>query len=201
MSDSPKLKVVDGHVYATSLDLAKHFHKSHKNVLRDIERIISDMSLLNSDESNDFSRLNFEPSNYKNPRGKTYPIFHLTRDGFAIVAMGFTGKEALAWKIAYINAFNEMESELRRRDARAGQIQQLSLFPDLQQTISEQRATISLTQAIGIIAYQGLNIPPITSNQLSRLMDKGIIEGCRENNRRVLFVDSFNAWLQHRRAA
>ena len=37
----------------------------------------------------------------------------MNRDGFALLTMGFTGKQALQWKIKYINAFNEMEAKLQ----------------------------------------------------------------------------------------
>lgn len=38
----------------------------------------------------------------------------MTRDGFSLLAMGFSGEKALCWKIKYINAFNKMEAELKR---------------------------------------------------------------------------------------
>jgi len=61
--------------------------------------------------SSEFSRLNFEPSNYTK-NGKEYPKFYITRDGFSILAMGFTGKKAMEWKEKYIGAFNVMEKQL-----------------------------------------------------------------------------------------
>lgn len=33
----------------------------------------------------------------------------MNRDGFSLLAMGFNGKEALSWKLKYIEAFNKME--------------------------------------------------------------------------------------------
>lgn len=42
------------------------------------------------------------------------PAYHLTREGFMLLAMGFTGKEALRWKLAFIAAFNRMEAELQK---------------------------------------------------------------------------------------
>ena len=43
----------------------------------------------------------------------------MNRDGFSLLVMGFTGKEALQWKLKYINAFNTMESMLKERDTEA----------------------------------------------------------------------------------
>lgn len=56
----------------------------------------------------------FIKSSYKS-RGKEYPEYLITRDGFTLLVMGFTGPKALEWKLKYIRAFNEMEKELKRR--------------------------------------------------------------------------------------
>ncbi len=100
----PHVEIIDGHIKTNSLRVAEHFGKLHKNVLRDIE---------NLECSAEFSRLNFEPRDYIDERGKTQPMIEMTRDGFTILVMGFTGKEAMQWKEAYIAAFNKMEVELR----------------------------------------------------------------------------------------
>jgi len=77
------------------------FKKEHKNVLRDIEKVLKNCS-------KEFSQLNYELSTYK-VRGKEYPCYNLTKDGFVLLAMGYTGKEAMKFKELYINKFNEME--------------------------------------------------------------------------------------------
>ena len=89
---------------ANSLMVAEMFEKRHKNVLRAIE---------NLDCSEDFSQLNFAPSNYTDERGKKQPCVNMTRDGFTFLAMGFTGKKAAQFKEAYIKRFNEMECFIR----------------------------------------------------------------------------------------
>ncbi len=85
----------------SSLKVAERFGKLHKNVLRDIENLGC---------SDEFRRLNFEPTinKVKGPKGaiRDEPMYQITRDGFAILAMGFTGPEAMKWKEAYIDAFN-----------------------------------------------------------------------------------------------
>ena len=100
----PVLHTADGHATATSVQIAEHFGKQHKNVVRAIRNLGC---------SDEFSRLNFEPRDYVDERGKVQPMFMVTRDGFAFLAMGFTGKEAMRWKEAYIRAFNAMEAKLR----------------------------------------------------------------------------------------
>ena len=41
-------------------------------------------------------------------------MYNMNRDGFSLLAMGFTGEKALRWKLDYIKAFNTMEAELKR---------------------------------------------------------------------------------------
>lgn len=64
--------------------------------------------------SDAFRESNFGLSSYKSLQGKILPMYEVTRDGFTILAMGYTGKEAMKFKEDYINAFNAMESELKR---------------------------------------------------------------------------------------
>lgn len=98
-----------GQPFTTSRSVADRFGKQHKNVIRDIEKLLADIP------DPEFSRLNFEPRTYVDGRGKTYPEYRLSHDGFAILAMGFTGVQALSWKVAFIQAFNALEAELRAR--------------------------------------------------------------------------------------
>lgn len=109
-------------VFTTSLKIAEYFGKSHKHVLNSIKKLIEQISRLNFepriDAENDFSRPNFRPRDYKDARGKTYPMFEISHDGFALLAMGFTGQKALEWKIKFLNAFREMETQLQERNNR-----------------------------------------------------------------------------------
>lgn len=96
------------HPVTTSLRVAEIFGKLHKNVLRDIREIIPQVTEV-------FGRLNFEPVEYVDDKGESRPMFELTRDGFTLLAMGFTGAEAMAFKQAYIERFNAMEAQLHHR--------------------------------------------------------------------------------------
>lgn len=100
---TPDLVVVDGQITTTSLQIAEHFGKRHKNVMQ---------AIANLDCSPEFTRLNFQPVEYLDAKGEKRPCYRITRDGFVFLAMGFTGKEAAQWKEAYITAFNKMEQEL-----------------------------------------------------------------------------------------
>lgn len=92
----------------TSLKVAAAFDKSHKSVLRAIDNVKSE-----SDVS--FTRRNFALSDYQDSTGRTQPMITMTRAGFTLIAMGFTGKAATAWKIKYIDAFDKMESALLQK--------------------------------------------------------------------------------------
>ena len=85
--------------------VAQFFEKDHRHVLRDIRAIIEPKSGL----SEEFIKLNFEVSNYKDSMGRKLPCYALTRDGFTILVMGYTGQKAMRFKEQYIRRFNEME--------------------------------------------------------------------------------------------
>ncbi|EAH4982335.1 hypothetical protein D6563_08990 [Campylobacter coli] len=98
-----ELEVVDNAVYTTSLSVAEVFNKNHKNIIRKINEFPKD----------NFTKLNFELSKYIDSTGRILPCYNLTRDGFSLLVMGFTGEKAYKWKIEFIKAFNEMEKRLR----------------------------------------------------------------------------------------
>lgn len=95
----------NGAPVVSSRYIAKRFNRRHDHLLE----AIRDAVKTTEDFAPDFSGANFLESKYKD-RGKWYPEILLTRDGFAFVVMGFTGKKAAKFKIDYINRFNEMEA-------------------------------------------------------------------------------------------
>lgn len=108
----------DNQIFCTSFDIAKVFRKKHFIVLRDIENILNDLQQI----GDSLGKYNFvftyketKIRGFDKVKGKTRkdPYYNLTRDGFALLAMGFTGKRALQWKIEFLNAFNKMENLLR----------------------------------------------------------------------------------------
>lgn len=98
-----EFEVVKDKVFTNSLQIAEVFGKEHKNIIRDIKALPRD----------EFNRLNFEPVEYKDTKGELRPCYNLTRDGFCLLVMSFTGEKAYKFKIAYINAFNKMEAILK----------------------------------------------------------------------------------------
>lgn len=92
----------------TSLDVAETFDKGHKHVLEDIRRIQSEISTA------EFSALFYEDT-YKASNGKKNPMYIMNRDGFTLLVMGYTGKEAMQFKLSYIKQFNAMEKLLKEK--------------------------------------------------------------------------------------
>ena len=90
----------NGVMTTSSKDVSLHFGKQHSHVLRDID-------LLKKDISN-FGEMFFDIS-IDDSYGRKQRAYAMTRDGFSLLAMGFTGSSALRWKLKYINAFNKME--------------------------------------------------------------------------------------------
>ena len=101
-----QLVVMNGQqAVTTSLQVAENFGKRHDNVLREIA------GLLEIEEAHNY----FFESLYEHPQNKQrYKMFYMNRDGFTLLAMGFTGKDAIQFKLKYIEAFNKMEQVLRQ---------------------------------------------------------------------------------------
>lgn len=87
----------------SSLQIAESFNKNHQHVLEAIDNLTV--------ENSGVKNLFFE-STYTNSRGRQYRQIYMNRDGFTLLAMGFTGKQALEFKLKYINAFNKMEHQI-----------------------------------------------------------------------------------------
>lgn len=95
----------NGTLIVSSREVAENFEKRHDNVVRDIENLIENEPLKNEELKY------FIPGIFIH-RGNEYKEYLLTRDGFSLLVMGFTGAKAFTWKLKYIEAFNKMESEL-----------------------------------------------------------------------------------------
>jgi Rha family phage regulatory protein len=97
--------VQDHNGLVSSRRIAERFDKEHKNVLAAIRQEL--------EIPDEFNRLNFQPVTYTDSKGEERPEYLLTRDGFTMIAMSLTGREAREWKKVYIQAFNAMERELK----------------------------------------------------------------------------------------
>lgn len=142
-----------GKALTTSYAVAERFGKVHRNVTRDIEKLIVELA------DSEFSLLNFEQSTYTNARGKVYPAYRLTHDGFALLVMGFTGRDALAWKVSFLKAFNSLEAELLAQVAReAAALHQLRpllapIVADTLQGLSRAAIGVQVHRSAASITY------------------------------------------------
>lgn len=105
-------------VVTTSLQVAETFEKNHQHVLRDLDNLKEGVQ--------NWTDLFYEDE-YVHPQNKqTYRQIIMNRDGFTLLAMGFTGQKALQFKLQYIKAFNEMENHIKQ------QLDTSNLSPELQ---------------------------------------------------------------------
>lgn len=111
-------------VVADSRLIAWNFNKEHKNVIRDIENTLKKLQEIGNSEigskyneigskSDSDNFLVFDRVEYTDSYGRVQPMYNVNRNRFELLIMGFTGKEALKWKLKYIKAFNDMENALK----------------------------------------------------------------------------------------
>lgn len=120
----------------TSKKIAEVFEKRHDHVLRDIESLAG--GIPNFGET-------FQKTTYIHEQnGQEYPMYYITRDGFSLLAMGFTGQKALEWKVKYIEAFNYMEQQLNTPELQMahGLLAAKTLIEQKDKLIAEQKQII-----------------------------------------------------------
>ena len=133
-------EIVGNEIFANSLQIAEVFDKGHHNVLRLISNLPKD----------EFFTQNFKESSYLNKQNRKQPCYNLTRDGFSLLVMGFTGAKAYKWKIEFIKAFNLMEAELTRIKAAEQNSQppltQIEILQSSVAILAQQEKRVSLLE-------------------------------------------------------
>ena len=125
------LGVVSEHgrkIITNSLMVADVFGKKHLHVLRDIQQLGESKSGFSSAQIAEFWRLNFELSSYVSEQNKTLPMYEMTKDGFTLLVMGYSGEKAMLFKIAFIAEFNRMAARLVGDDYRRASIAEARYF-------------------------------------------------------------------------
>ncbi|MBF0032041.1 Rha family transcriptional regulator [Citrobacter freundii] len=111
----PHVAIRENRVVTDSISVAEFFEKRHDDVIRKIRSVMLDCEP--AYRLRNFTETVYQRDNPSGGQSISTPMIELTRDAFVLIAMGFTGKKALQWKIRYIEAFNEMEAELLHRSA------------------------------------------------------------------------------------
>ncbi len=144
-----------------SVEVAEHFGKRHDHILRSIDSLVK--SLPKNGE-----RWIFKEARRKAADGQIYRMYYMNRDGFSLLVMGFTGKEAIAWKMKYIEAFNRMEYLLAQK--------QTQVYRDTrayQKTIRKQE-TDAVKCLVDYATQQGSGNAVRYYSILSKLADKTV---------------------------
>lgn len=122
---------------ADSRMIAEHFEKRHDHILRDVESLKKDVP--------NFGEM-FVSSTYLDSYGRQQKNYQLTRDGFSLLVMGFTGSKALEWKLKYIKAFNEMESRLKTARIPQSFADALRLAADQADILERQKPLVAFAE-------------------------------------------------------
>ena len=186
---NPNLSVAHNRVWASSEDVARAFGKRHDHVLRELDRLMAEAPP-------DFRLLNFEQTEQMRPSPLVEGSFiksravMMTRDGFMLLAMGFTGREAMRFKIAWLEAFGRMEAELARAADRSGlvaalQAEALRNNPQLRAALRYRRMGLSRRE-LGLLLRVG---ETRVHNLIRRLRELGFIEPAPAARQLPLFRD------------
>jgi Rha family phage regulatory protein len=148
----PVVTAKDGEVFANSRDVALSFGKENKHVNEAVRNLIA--------KEPNWGRRNFRPNEIRDLSGVSVSDYDVTKSGFSLLVMGFTGEKALKWKLKYIEAFELMEAELRRQKTPlpdyADPAVLLGCFQALQAKVSEKDEIIGKlapkAEALDVIA-------------------------------------------------
>lgn len=117
----------------TSRNVAENFNKEHRHLLRDIDELKGDLGV-----DQNWADL-FKEGYYTHPQNKqVYRMYYMTKDGFTLLAMGFTGKKALEFKLAYIDQFNKMEQVIKEQIDTSQLSPELQMFNKIFNTVANQ---------------------------------------------------------------
>ncbi|MEB7388731.1 Rha family transcriptional regulator [Aerococcus viridans] len=156
----------DKQAVTASLQVAENFGKRHDHILRDLDELKEGLTQNWGDL--------FSESTYVHPQNKQeYRMIYMNRDGFTLLAMGFTGKKALQFKMAYINAFNEMENYIQQRQLPMSQEDIMIATLETQKELKKQISTVS-SDVEGL--KQEIDLSRLQKSKLSKLVRKNAME-------------------------
>lgn len=159
----------DEKVVTTSLKVAEIFEKEHRDVMKSIRNLTA---------QNFAVKKMFVEESYLNSRNQQQPMFYMNRDGFTLLAMGFTGSKAMEFKLKYIDAFNKMEKQIKeetqfRLPTNLNEMSTMfySVMKDQDKKIEEQSEKVNF-----LMNLSGLTSP--RNKELTKARNKKIIQVC-----------------------
>ncbi|MWN91375.1 Rha family transcriptional regulator [Gilliamella sp. Pra-s65] len=150
-------------VMTTSLKVAEYFGKRHKDVLKKIRNTINDC------DNPEYTQRNFAPFDFIDKNGEAQPAFNLTRNGFMLLVMGFTGKTALQIKIKYMQAFDWMAEQLHSM-----QNSYLKQHNDLMLEYMKEKDVASMSGRL--LRRWGKEKKPELTNRMQKLQEQSQIQ-------------------------
>lgn len=157
----------DKQAVTTSLQVAENFEKQHKHVIEAIE------GKMKSAENSAHYKTMFAEGVYKDSRNREQKLYYMNRDGFTFIAMGFTGAKADNFKLAYINAFNEMENYIEQRQLPMSPEDIMIATLETQKELKKQISTVS-SDVEGL--KQEIDLSRLQKSKLSKLVRKNAME-------------------------
>lgn len=178
------ITVNNGQPVVSSVDIAEHFCKEHKNVLQTIENITAENSAVTP---------MFYKTTYKAGTGKQYPMYLMNRDGFSLLCMGFTGAKALEWKLKYIDAFNKMEKTLTEQTTKPmTAMQMLELQVQVNKELSDRIDVVESNQKRIV---EACSVPAVGRDEWQENMKKYLSGLCEEYSMSypIMYDDLYSA--------
>lgn len=186
----------NGHVVTSSLVVAENFGKQHKHVLDAIE------SKIQSAENLAYYKTMFSKGSYKDSRGRNQRIYFMNRDGFVFIAMGFNGRRADEFKLKYIEAFNQMEEQLKSQQKPMSLDQQIATiatgYGSMKQELVEVKDQVAdLSERFGLPATKAAILTNVRNIHIIRFLGGKDSKAYHELGRKVFsefgrdFKDNF----------
>lgn len=184
------VKIKKDQAVTDSLNVAENFGKLHKNILRDIDAIKGQITPAQF-------RARYYKTTYKDEQGKPRRKYLMNFDGFSLLVMGFTGKKAMQWKLAYQTEFNRM-TEIIKQQATIG-------WQNTRVTGKQTRSVLTgtLQQLVGYAQAQNYKGAKWTYSTYSKLVNKAL--GIRQDGntrnhcttKQLLMIDQLEESLCH----
>lgn len=181
----------EGQPVVSSREVANNFEKQHKHVLECIENLKEGVAEKSADL--------FIESKYQHPQNKQwYKEYLLTRDGFSLLVMGFTGAKALQWKLKYIEAFNKMEQYIKEQKPKLPTTYKEALQHLLVQVEENERLALENKQQTKVIEKQSEVIGEMApkAEYFDALVDNNLLTNIRDTAKELGIKErTFTEWL------